>query len=149
VLVLAVPIPMWAGRLVFGAVLLAAMPAIYPGSAWVSAVEFLAVAMWFGTTTVTRYEIPPGHLLGLAVAIYLHHSWSVRAAVLPVDTAVPVRLLGDWALRTAGVLAVALPLGLLVVALPELLGRSRVVYLPVFGIVALLAAGYGLVRLAR
>ncbi len=146
---LAVPAPLrGSGIWVLGA-LLALGAAIGVATPWVSGLEFIAVIMWFLGTTIYPYHTSVAQALGLAVALYLHHSACTLAATLPIDAVVAPQLLRRWGLRTGGVLGVSLLLGVLVLVLPSLLGRSHLVLLPVLGLAALLVAGYVLIRLTR
>lgn len=146
---LALPESLRGSGLVVLAVLLALGSAIGVDSPWVSGLEFIAVILWFGTTTIYRTGIDAPQLLGLAVALYLHHSACALAATLPADAVLAPRLLQRWAVRTGGVLVVSVLLGSVVLVLPELLGRSSVVLVPLLGLATLLVAGFFLVRLAR
>ncbi|MGH3713937.1 MAG: hypothetical protein ACRDT4_10825 [Micromonosporaceae bacterium] len=146
---LAVPAPVRGPGVWLLAGLLALGAAIGVSTPWVSALEYVAVLVWFATTTIYRYDLDVGQVLGLMFALYLHHSACALAAVLPVDAVVAPRLLRDWALRTGAVLTVSLLAGAVILALPSLTGRSTSVWVPVAGLVALLAAGYLVVRLAR
>jgi hypothetical protein len=148
-LVLSVPAWLLNPRLVVVMSVLALVTAVVPASAWVSVLEYLAVVVWLATTTVFRYEITPVQLLGLAVAIYLHHSACTLAAVIPADGVVAPRVLAGWAGRTGIVVAVSVGTGFLLLSLPGLVGRSSTVAVPLVGLAALVVAGLGLVRLAR
>lgn len=148
-LLLSVPSELLNPQIGLAVLVLAAVTAVAPGSQWVSVLEYLAVGAWLVTTTVQLYEITPARILGLAVATYLHHSACALAAGMPADAVVAPRVLLDWALRNAVVVAVSVPVGLLVLNLPALLGRSGQVAVPVAGLAALVLAGLGLVRLAR
>ncbi len=148
-LLLSLPGPLRMPQFVVLALVLALTSAVGTGTPLVSVVEYLAVCVWFGTTTMYAYDIQPGQVLGIGAAIYLHHTSCALAAVLPVDAAVAPRVLRGWMLRTGGVLVVSVALGLGVFALPSWLGRSGDWYVPLLGLLALLAAGFGVVHLAR
>jgi len=148
-LVLTVPGWLLNPRLVVVMMALALVTAVLPGTGWVSALEYLAVAGWLVTTTVFGEHITAAQILGLGSAIYLHHSACTLAAVMPVDGVVAPRVLAGWVLRTGTVVAGSVLAGLLLLSLPELLGRSSAVLVPVVGLAALVLAGLGLVRLAR
>ena len=148
-LFLSLPGPLRIPQFVVLAVVLSLISAVGTGTALVSLVEYLAVCVWFGTTTMYAYAIEPGQVLGIAAAIYLHHTSCALAAVLPVDGAVAPRVLRGWLLRTGGVLVVSLALGLGVFSLPSLIGHPTGWYVPLLGLLALLAAAFGIVRLTR
>ena len=148
-LLLSVPSWLRIPQLGFAMLVLAAVAAVFPATQWVSVLEYLAVGAWFATTTLHLYEVTPTRVLGLAVAIYLHHSACALAAVVPLDGVVAPRVLLEWTLRTGAVVAVSVPLGLLVLSLTGLFGRSDWVTVPVVGLTALVLAGLSLVWLAR
>lgn len=136
-------------RLVAAMAVFALVTAVLPGTGWVSALEYLAVVGWLVTTTVFGDHITAAQILGLAAAIYLHHSACTLAAMMPVDGVVAPRVLLGWVLRTGTVVVGSMLAGLLVLRLPDLLGRSSAVLVPLVGLAALVIAGLGLVRLAR
>ncbi len=148
-LVLTVPGWLLNPRLVVAMAVFALVTAVLPGTGWVSGLEYLAVTGWLVTTTVFGEYITAAQILGLAAAIYLHHSACTLAAVMPVDAVVAPRVLAAWLLRTGAVVAGSVLAGVLVLSLPELLGRSSAILVPLVGLAALVLAGLGLVRLAR
>jgi hypothetical protein len=148
-LLLSVPAALRDPQIVLAMLVLAGVTAVFPASRWVSVLEYLAVGAWFATTTLQLYEVTPARVVGLAAAVYLHHSACALAAVTPVDGVVAPRVLVEWLLRTGFVLAASVPLGLLALSLPGLLGRSGQVVVPVLGLAALVLAGLGLVHLAQ
>jgi hypothetical protein len=148
---LVLTVPAWLLNPRFVAVLaaLALMSAVVPATAWVSVLEYFAVVVWLVTTTVFGDHITAARILGLATAVYLHHSACTLAAVMPVDAVVAPRVLAGWVLRTGTVMAGSVSAGLLLLSLPGLVGRSSTVVVPLVGLAALVVAGLGLVRLAR
>lgn len=148
-LVWSVPAVLLNPRLVAVLAVLALVTAVVPATAWVSVLEYFSVVLWLVTTTVFGDHITATQILGLAAAIYLHHSACTLAAAMPVDAVVAPRVLAGWVLRTGTVVAGSVPAGLLLLSLPELLGRSSAVLVPLVGLAALVVAGLGLVRLAR
>lgn len=148
-LLLAAPALLGEPRLLLAAAVLAAIAAIGVGTPWVSLLEHLAVVGWFAATTWYEYPISSAQALGLAAAIYLHHTSCALAAVLPLDAAVAPAVLVGWLRRAGGVLAVSLPLGAAVLALPDAWGRSGQTWLPIAGLAALLAGAYTLLHLSR
>ena len=148
-LLLSVPTPAWNQWYAIAAIGLAGIAAYGVGTGWVAVLEGVAAGVWFLFTTWYAYPASPPVVLGLAAALYVHHSACALAAVLPMDATVAPAVLVGWLRRTAGVLGVTLPLGLIVLGLPGLLGRTSAVWLPLAGLVAVLVAAYGLLRLAR
>ena len=148
-LLLAVPQPAWNQWYALAGVALAGIAAYGVGTGWVAVLEGVAAGVWFLFTTWYAYPASPPVVLGLAAALYVHHSACALAAVLPMDATVSPEVLVGWLRRTGGVLGVTLPVGLIVLGLPSLLGRSSAVWLPLAGLAALLTAAYALLRLAR
>ena len=100
----------------------AAVPAIGPRTVAPAVLIFLAILGW--TLAIQEYGEPVEYprLVGLAVAIYLVHTLSALAAVLPYDAVVAPSVLTRWLGRAALVLLLTAVLAVFVLAFPALVG---------------------------
>lgn len=104
-------------------VALAALPAAWPRGPWATVVVLAAVAAWLGSTGLAALpdrtaaaDLPAGRLLVLLAALYLVHSLTALAAILPYDAVVIPDLLARWLLRALGVILVAVSLATVLLA---------------------------------
>ena len=124
-LLLATPLSSWLGPVLPVlpvAAGLALLPAVAPGSDWVTAVQVLAI----GTVAVrvaTPVSDPPlPVLLLLGAVLYAHHTAAALAAQLRTDAVVPAAVLRHWASRAGLVAAGSALLG---AAIAVLAGSAR------------------------
>ncbi|MGC9666748.1 hypothetical protein ACNTMW_09345 [Planosporangium sp. 12N6] len=83
----------------------AALPALAPRSWLTTLVVGGAVAGWLAATTVYGEPVALPRLVTLACLLYLGHTTTALAAVLPYDTIVAPAVLLRWLVRAAVVLA--------------------------------------------
>jgi hypothetical protein len=98
------------------AMVLASLATGWPGTAWVSLLEFGAVAMLVvavGQGAASLVEV------GLVAALlYLHHTTAALAAQVRTDTLLSGVVLRHWLARAGAVLGVSVVVGAGIVALP-------------------------------
>jgi hypothetical protein len=86
-------------------VVLAAVPALVPRTRFTTAVVLVAVFGWLASTTAYTEPVTLTRLVTLACLLYLVHTTTALAAVLPYDTVLSPLVLANWLARTAVVLA--------------------------------------------
>jgi hypothetical protein len=108
-------------RFILGAAVLAALPAVMPGSGLVLVVLLAALAGWLVDTLALGTPVTYGRLFGLSVTLYLVHAGAALSAVLPYDAVVDRQALVRWATRTILMLAVSGGVTLMMIwALPRM-----------------------------
>jgi hypothetical protein len=125
--------------------LLAALPAAWPRTTAVSLFWLLTAFGWILSTTLYGTTATLTRLVGLAIALYVVHTGSALAAVLPYDAVVEPVVIARWLLRAGAVAGVGIGAG--VAGLYAVEGISENTYvaatvlglIPVVGLVWLLA----------
>jgi hypothetical protein len=121
-LLLAMPWSSWLGPVLPVAAGLALLPAVAPGSGWVTAVQLLAIGTVAVRVATPATDPPLPVLLLLGAVLYAHHTAAALAAQLRTDTVVPAAVLRHWAGRAGLVVAGSALLGL---AIAVLAGSAR------------------------
>jgi hypothetical protein len=118
---LAYPVAVLTSR--FGGLLLlvAVLPAVAPKRGLPTIAALVVVAGWALSTSQYGEPVALWRLLGLATFLYLTHSLTALAALLPYDAVVAPETLIRWVLRTSGVV---LGSAVLAVLLLSLVGRT-------------------------
>ncbi|HEV7964652.1 MAG TPA: hypothetical protein VGP57_19065 [Actinoplanes sp.] len=88
-----------------GLVICGAVPALAPRTRLTTMVLLLAVVGWLAATTAYGEPVTLARLVALACLLYLVHTTTALAAVLPYDTIVAPAVLVRWLTRTVVVLA--------------------------------------------
>jgi hypothetical protein len=97
-------------------VLVAAVPAVFPRT-WLTTPVLLAVVLaWLLATTTYAEPVTVVRLGTLSCLLYLVHTTTALAAVLPYDTVLAPAVLVRWLARTAGLLALAVVFAVLAAA---------------------------------
>jgi hypothetical protein len=121
--------------------------ALFPRTRIVTIAAVVAILLWL-IDTIGVSSIPVGRLAVLAGSLYVMHSATAIASVLPYDAAVAGAVLGRWARRVAVVTAVGVGVGLAGMALIGQLPAQRSIIGPIVGavvaaaLVAVLALQY-------
>jgi hypothetical protein len=102
--VLAYPVWLLLARPGFLLLLLPVLPAVRPRGRLPTVVVLAAVVGWLVATTVGGEAPALWRLLALSAALYLVHSLSALAAVLPYDAAVAPDVVARWVGRALAVL---------------------------------------------
>lgn len=119
-LAVAYPATVIASRALFGLLLVALLPALAPRRFGATVAALVAVGGWLISTSGYGEPIELWRLLVLAGALYLTHSLSALAALLPYDIVVAPDTVARWVLRA---LVVVLASAVLAVPLLSLAGR--------------------------
>jgi hypothetical protein len=83
---------------------LAMLPALLPRGRTGTIVALLALLGWLMSTTLYADPVTPWRLIALASLLYLAHTLTALAAVLPYDAVVAPEALGGWVTRAVAVL---------------------------------------------
>ncbi|HZM75813.1 MAG TPA: hypothetical protein VFC19_08810 [Candidatus Limnocylindrales bacterium] len=78
---------------------LAALPGLFPGTRVVDFVMVSVLAGWVLTTLVAEEPAEPWRVFEIATALYVSHSASALAAVVPYDAVVDAQVPLRWAAR--------------------------------------------------
>jgi hypothetical protein len=106
-LLIAVPADLLSSVPVAGVlVVLAAVPALAPRSRLTVVVILVAALGWIASTTSYGQPVTLPPLIALSCLLYLLHTTTALAAVLPYDTVIAPAVLVHWLARSAVVLAV-------------------------------------------
>lgn len=117
-LVVAYPPAVVGSRAMVGLLLVALLPALTPRRVGATAVALVAVAGWVVATSGYGEPVVLWRLLTLAGALYLTHSLSALAALLPYDAVLAPEVVARWALRAVAVVLVSAVLAVLLLAVP-------------------------------
>jgi hypothetical protein len=130
-------------------VVVALLPAVWPYTRVVSFVVIGAGFEWLAATTYYGEQVTVWRLVMMAGALYVVHTASALAAVLPYDTVVSPGVLARWLLHAAAVVAVTAFFAVLAVAGSASLGDRTSVVAAVLGVTVVVALGWLLARWAR
>jgi hypothetical protein len=126
----------------FGAplLLIAVLPAVAPRGALPTVAIAAVVTGWVAATSESGERIALWRLLGLAGLLYLTHSLSALAAVLPYDAVVTPEVLARWVARAAAVVLAGAVLGVLLVSVAGIGGSDPMLAAAVVGLAVAVAA---------
>jgi hypothetical protein len=126
----------------FGAPLLlvALVPAVAPRGAWPTVAIAAVVIGWVVVTSESGERIALWRLVALAGLLYLTHSLSALAAVLPSDAIVAPEVLARWVSRAAAVVLAGAVLGVLLVSVAGIGGGDTMLAAAVAGLAVAVAA---------
>lgn len=128
----------------------ALLPALTPRRGWTGTLTVLtAVGGWILATSWYGEPVALWRLLTLAGLLYLHHSLSALAAVLPHDAVVPPEVVLRWLLRGLGVALTGAVAGIVLLVLAELGGDRTYFAAALAGVVTAVGAAALLARLHR
>lgn len=113
---------------IVGLICVALLPAILPGSWLVLVLEIAVVLGWIVQTTVLDTPVAWFPLAALATLLYLHHTAAAFAAVVPLDTQLPINVIGQWFTRAIPAIVGGIIVAVAAVILPsELSGSSTLI----------------------
>lgn len=105
-------------------VLLGLMPAVLPRGPWPTA-AIAAIVGWYLLETSTLGHIDGWRPVAVAACVYLVHTGSALAAVLPYDAVVGAGVLGPWALRAGVVILLTAVFAVVELTVPRLVGSGH------------------------
>jgi hypothetical protein len=129
-------------------VALAAIPALAPRTRFTTLILMLAVLGWVAATTAYGEPVTVPRMVTLACLLYLVHTTTALAAVLPYDTVLAPAVLVGWLARTAVVLAATVVFAVAAAVGVPALGDRAYLVAAVSGLL-LVAALAGLLALLR
>lgn len=91
-------------------VAMAALPALWPRTALVTVFWLLTVTGWIVATSLYDSQVTLTRLVGLSIALYVVHSGSALAAVLPYDAVVDQLVVLRWLMRAVVVIVASIGL---------------------------------------
>lgn len=131
---LVLPVPDLGGRAVLAVLVAACVPALAPRSGLVGWVLLAYPAAWVVTTAAGVTPPTWPRLLALAGCLYLVHTLSALAALLPYDAVVEHAVVLRWLGRAGLVLLGTAGLGAVVAGLLDLLGTRESAVAAVVGV---------------
>jgi hypothetical protein len=149
-LLVAWPMVVWRQPAVLGVfALLGLLTAVFPRTLMPTAYLLTALIGWLLSTTFL--QVPPDLLsvLLLATTLYLVHTLSALAAVLPYDAIVAPGVLLRWVVRAGRVLLLTGALALFVVVAPRYLAGRGYLIASLFGLALVAGTLAYLARLVR
>ena len=101
------PPALLAGQFFLPIALVAVYPAVVPRGRGATVTALVAVAGWLVDTTGYEARVALWRVLALATLLYLGHSLTALAAVLPYDAVVHLDVVGAWLARASAVVLVS------------------------------------------
>jgi len=139
-LVVAYPSDLVAGRLIAVLVIAAAVPAFAPRGRAATIVAVLAVGGWVLDTTWYDQPVVLWRVLTLATTLYLGHTLTALAAVLPSDAIVHLDVVTRWLARGFAVVLTSAVLTVVVLSLTAQVAGGTFLIATLIGLAAAVAA---------
>jgi hypothetical protein len=139
-LVVAYPSELIAGRLLAVLVIVAAVPAFAPGGRAATIVAVLVVGGWILDTTWYEEPVVLWRVLTLATTMYLGHTLTALAAVLPSDATVHLDVVTRWLARGFAVVLTSAVLTVVVLSLTAQVAGGTFIVATLVGLAAAVAA---------
>jgi hypothetical protein len=147
--VVAYPGEVVASRYLLVLLAVVALPALLPGGRAGTVAALVVVAGWIGDTTWYGGPVVWWRVLAVATALYLAHTLTALAAVLPYDAVVNLDVVTGWLVRALAVLLVSTVLSVIVLALTAEVAGAAFLAATLGGLAAAVAAAVVLARLLR
>ena len=148
-MVVAWPAELLAGRFLILFVVVALWPALSPAGRGGTGAAMVAIVGWLLDTAGFDGEIALWRVLALAGLLYLAHTLTALAAVLPFDAVVNLDVPGLWLGRAALVFLISAVLIVLALGLTADLGGSAFQVATLIGLAGTIAVTVLLARMAR
>jgi len=129
--------------------LVAVYPAIAPRGRGATLAALVAVAGWLVDTAGYEARVALWRVLALATVLYLGHSLTALAAVLPYDAVVNVDMVGNWLARAFAIVLVSAVLTVGVLGLTADLAGSAFLIATLVGLAGAVGATMLIARLLR
>jgi hypothetical protein len=131
------------GRLVLVLLGIAVLPVFAPRSRLVTGVIFATVFGWLAATSAYGEPIGYWRPVALAALLYLLHTLTALAAVLPYDAVVSPGVLAGWLRRAGVVVLLTAAVAMLTLLIPQYVGGQRYLAASLVGLaLMMLLAGY-------
>lgn len=128
---------------------LAVWPAVAPRGSGATVVSLLAVIGWLASTATSEDRIAAWQVLVLSGLLYLGHTLTALAAVLPFDAVVKLEVPGLWLGKAAGVTLISAVLTVLTLGLTADFGSEPFQIATLVGLAGAAGATLLLARLVR
>jgi hypothetical protein len=129
--------------------LLAVYPAVAPRGRGATLAAMAVVGGWLADTAGYGAPVQLWRVLSIASLLYLGHTLTALAAVLPYDAVVNLDVVGGWLLRAAAVLLVSAVLTVVSLALAADLAGGAFLVATLLGILGAVGATVLIARLLR
>ncbi|GIE09860.1 hypothetical protein Afe05nite_17000 [Paractinoplanes ferrugineus] len=129
--------------------LLAVYPAVVPRGRGATLAAMVVVTGWLVDTAGYGASVELWRVLSIASLLYLGHTLTALAAVLPYDAVVNLEVVGGWLLRAAAVLLVSAVLTVVTLALSADLAGGAFLVATLLGILGAVGATVLIARLLR
>jgi hypothetical protein len=136
-------------RTVLVLIVLAVLPTLAPRSRLVSLAIFAAVAGWLASTTAYQEPLTYWRLVLLAGLLYLLHTLTALAAVLPYDAVISPGVLVRWLRRCGTVVLLTAVVAMFTLLLPGYLPAARYLVASLVGLGLMVALAAYLATLVR
>jgi hypothetical protein len=124
----AYPTDVVASELLLALLVIALIPALAPRGRGATAAALLTVAGWIVDTTWYNHDVVLWRVITIASMLYLAHTLTALAAVLPYDATVEVDVVSQWLARAFAVVLASAVLTVIVLAVTsELAGPAFLV----------------------
>jgi hypothetical protein len=144
------PISLVASQYALPLLLLVALyPAVAPRGRGGTFSALVVVAGWIVATAGYQSRVELWRVLTIATLLYLGHSLTALAAVLPYDAVVSLDVVGGWLMRTGVVVLISAVLTVVALGLSADLAGGAFVLATIVGIVGAVGATLLIARLLR
>jgi hypothetical protein len=148
-MVVAWPAEIGGGRLLLPLVAVAVYPALAPRGRGATLAILLVVAGWVVDTTWFDARVALWRVLAIGTLLYLGHTLTALAAVLPYDAVVNADVVTTWLVRAAGVVLISAVLTVIALGVAAELAGGAFVIATLAGLAGAVAATMLLARLLR
>jgi hypothetical protein len=124
-------------------------PALVPRGRGATLSAFVAVAGWLIDTAGSEGRVALWRVLAIATLLYLGHSLTALAAVLPYDAVVNVDVVANWLARSFAVVLISAVLTVLALGLTADLAGSAFLIATLVGLAGAVGATMLIARLLR
>jgi hypothetical protein len=148
-IIVAWPASLVASRYFALLVVAAVYPAVAPRGRGATFAALLVVAGWIVDTTFYDARIALWRVLSIATMLYIGHSLTALAAVLPYDAVVNLDVVGGWLLKAAGVVLISALLTVVALGLAADLAGDAFLVATIVGLACAVGATVLLARLLQ
>ena len=138
-----------AGRFMALLFVIAVYPAVAPRGRGATAAVLVVVAGWLADTAYYDNRVALWRVLAIATLLYLGHTLTALAAVVPYDAVVTLDVVAGWLLRAGAVVLISAVLTVIALGLADQLAGGPFVVATLVGLAAAVGATLLLVRLLR